>query len=421
MFIVSIAFVIALMSAGFILDSVLYEHTDDAHVDGRITPLSAPINGQIHQVNVIEGQLVHAGDVLTVMDQKDHSIAVCQALANLAYAENTAASLYFNAAITVTSVYGGLNSAQAGVKTAEAEVVSAEQKLLADEAVLQQIRTDAAKTDSDIVGHEQLVSEEDISRKQHDSAPATPKANQTQLISAATVVAADQQVLLQAQGKLLQATTNLNNAQTGPQQVSLAKAKAQAADSQVLQRKAQLEQAQLNLNYTIIRSPVTGIVGKRRVEVGQHVSVGQELIDVVSLDDLWITANFKETQLGHLRPGQPVEIKVDAYGRTWKGHITNLCGGASSVFSALPAKDATGNHANVVQRVPVRIDFDRPPRQDFNAEGLLKPGLSVKPEVRVRWLVRAQSRPNRLLGTGSTPQAFISQYGPCWCLALDSN
>jgi membrane fusion protein (multidrug efflux system) len=224
------------------------------------------------------------------------------------------------------------------------------------------------------------------------------------------VVAADEQTLGQAQRKLRQARTDLRNAHTAPQQVSLANAKAQAADAQVLQRQAQLAQAQLNLSYTIIRSPLTGIVGKRQLEIGQNVSVGQELIDVVSLDDVWITANFKETQLVHLRPGEPVEIRVDAYSRTWKGHLTNVGGAAGSVFSVRPPRDTTGKPAKVVQWVAVRIDFDRPPSQHFNDEGLLKPGLSVEPEVRVRWLPRTHS-PDRLpTGGGPNVGTLASSY-----------
>jgi membrane fusion protein (multidrug efflux system) len=182
----------------------------------------------------------------------------------------------------------------------------------------------------------------------------------------------------------LQAKADLRSAQTAPQQVSVVRAKADAANAQVDQRKAQLEQAELNLKYTVIRSPVNGIVGRKTAEVGQNVSIGQELVDVVPLDDVWVTANFKETQLEHMSPGQSVEIKVDAYGRTWKAHLTNLGGGTGSVFSLLPPENATGNYVKVVQRVPVRIDFDRSQTQDFNAEGLLKPGLSVEPDVRVR-------------------------------------
>ena len=160
-------------------------------------------------------------------------------------------------------------------------------------------------------------------------------------------------------------------------------ANVQIADAEVARREIQLAQADLNLSYTVICSPVKGIVGKRRVEVGQNVNIGQELVDVLPLDDVWVTANFKETQLARLRPGQPVEVNVDAYGREWKGRIANLGGGTGSIFSLLP-ENPTGNYVKVVQRVPVRIDFDRTLGRDFNVEGLLKPGLSVEPKVKVR-------------------------------------
>jgi membrane fusion protein, multidrug efflux system len=158
----------------------------------------------------------------------------------------------------------------------------------------------------------------------------------------------------------------------------------QTATSEVARRELQLAQAELNFSHTVICSPVTGIVGKSRVEVGQNVSIGQDLVDVLPLDDIWVTANFKETQLAHMRPGQPVEVHVDAYGRKWKGHVTNMGGGTSSVFDLLPLESATGHYVKAVQRVPVRIDFDRPPGKDFNAGEFLKPGLSVEPKVKVR-------------------------------------
>ena len=160
-------------------------------------------------------------------------------------------------------------------------------------------------------------------------------------------------------------------------------ANVQLADAEVARRELQLAQAELNFSYTIICSPVTGIVGKRKAEVGQNVNIGEELVYVLPLDDVWVTANFKETQLARLRPGQPVEVNVDAYGRKWKGRITNLGGGTSSVFSVFP-ENANGSYVKVLQRVPVRIDFDRPPGREFNLEGLLKPGLSVEPRVKVR-------------------------------------
>jgi membrane fusion protein (multidrug efflux system) len=257
---------------------------------------------------------------------------------------------------------------------------------------LEQTEANATRSDADLVRYEQLVAKEDISRQQYDQAVAAAKANRSGVVSAGASVQAAEQAVRQAQGKLLQARADLRSAETAPQQISMTRAKADAADAQARERKAQLDQAELNLSYAVVRSPVTGIIGKKTVEVGQNVGIGQELVEVVPLDDVWVTANFKETQLAHMRPGQPVEIKVDAYGRTWKAHVTNLGAGAGSVFSLLPPENATGNYVKVVQRVPVRIDFDRTSDRttdrnlgsDFNAEGLLKPGLSVEPEVRVR-------------------------------------
>ena len=359
MLVASLALVIATSAASFIRRSV-HERTDDAQIDGHVTPVSARINGQVELVKVIEGQLVHAGDVLAVMDQRECNIAVNQAMANVAYAQDTAASMYFNAAITVASAYGGLDLARVAIKNPEMEVVIAEHKLKTDEAMLKQAQANATTMEAVL-----------------DAAAMEP------------VLVADEQELVQAQEKLGQAMTNLRSAQTAPQQVSIAKTKAEAADSQVMESQSQLEQAQLRLSFTVIRSPVTGIVGKRRVEVGQNVTAGQELMDVVSLDDVWITANFKETQLARLRPGQPVEIKVNAYGRTWNGHVTNLGGATGSVFNVMRS-NAVGNRRDG-QRVPVRIDFDRAQSQDFNAAGLLKPGLSAKSEVRVRWVPRVRA------------------------------
>jgi len=335
-------------------------------------------------VRVIEGQLVHAGDVLVVIDPKDYKVAVDQAKANLADAEATAASSMWSVPVLSATAWSTLDSSQAAIHNAEAGVEAAEQNLESAKAVLLQAQVNAEKTDADLVRYAQLVAKEDISRQQYDQASAAAKANRAGVVSATAAVQSYEQALHQAEGKLLQANADLRSAQTAPQQVSAVRAKADAANAQVEQRKAQLDQAELNLSYTVIRSPVNGIVGKKSAEVGQNVSIGQELVDVVPLDDVWVTANFKETQLEHMRPGQPVEIKVDAYRRSWKAHVTNLGGGTGSVFSLLPPENATGNYVKVVQRVPVRIDFDRSQTQDFNAEGFLKPGLSVEPNVRVR-------------------------------------
>lgn len=368
----------------FIHNAFLYEDTDDAQVEGHVMPLSSRINGQVLQVNVVQGQLIHAGDELVVIDPKDYKVTLDQAAADLADAEATATSSHLNIPITSANAFSGLDSAHAAVKNAEAGVLAAQQNLQADRATLQQAQANASKTDADLDRYEQLVQKEDISRQQYDGALSAAHANRAAVKAAQAVVAGAEQTLEQAQGKLLQARADLRNAQTAPQQVSLSNSKAKAAESQVMERKAKLEQAQLNLGYTIIRSPVTGIIGKKSAEVGQNVGIGQELVDVVPLDDVWVTANFKETQLAHMKTGQAVEIKVDAYGRKWQGRVTNLGGGTGSVFSLLPPENATGNYVKVVQRVPVRIDFDHADSHSFNTDGLLKPGLSVEPEVRVR-------------------------------------
>jgi membrane fusion protein (multidrug efflux system) len=376
----------------FVSNSLAWESTDDAQVNGHIMPLSARINGYVLEVPVIEGQLVHAGDVLVTIDPKDYKIAVQQAQATFADSRASAASSRFNVPITSVTTKSNLDSAGTAVVNAEAGFQAAEQNFESAKAVLQQAEATAAKSDADLVRYEQLVAKEDISHQQYDQAVAVAKANRSGVVSAGANVLAAEQAVHQAKGKLSQSRADLRSAETAPQQVSMTRAKAESADAQARERKAQLDQAELNLSYTVVRSPVTGIIGKKTVEVGQNVGIGQELVEVVPLDDVWVTANFKETQLAHMRPGQPVEIKVDAYGRTWKAHVTNMGAGAGSVFSLLPPENATGNYVKVVQRVPVRIDFDRTsdrasdrnPGSDFNAEGLLKPGLSVEPEVRVR-------------------------------------
>jgi membrane fusion protein (multidrug efflux system) len=372
----------------FVRNSLAWESTDDAQVNGHIMPLSARINGYVLEVPVIEGQLVHAGDVLVAIDPKDYRIAVEQAQATFADSQASASSSRFNVPITSVTTQSNLDSADTAVLNAEAGLNAAKQNFESAQALLEQAEANAARSDADLVRYEQLVAKEDISHQQYDQAVAAAKANRSGVVSASASVQAAEQAVRQAQGKLMQARADLRSAQTAPQQVSMTRAKADAADAQARERKAQLDQAELNLSYAVVRSPVTGIIGKKTVEVGQNVGIGQELVEVVPLDDVWVTANFKETQLAHMRPGQPVEVKVDAYGRTWKAHVTNLGAGAGSVFSLLPPENATGNYVKVVQRVPVRIDFDRVsdrnPGSDFNTEGSLKPGLSVEPEVRVR-------------------------------------
>jgi membrane fusion protein (multidrug efflux system) len=385
------ALLLAVVTIGgglLVRNSLAWESTDDAQVNGHIMPLSARINGYVLEVPVIEGQIVHVGDLLVTIDPKDYKIAVEQAEATFADSQASATSSRLNVPITSVTAQSNLDSADTAVLNAGAGLNAAERNFESAQALLEQAEANATKSDADLVRYKELIAKEDISHLQYDQVVAAAKANRSGVVSSRASVQAAEQAVRQAQGKLLQARADLRSAQTAPQQVSMTRAKADAADAQARERRAQLDQAELNLSYTVVRSPVTGIIGKKTVEVGQNVGVGQELVEVVPLDDVWVTANFKETQLAHMRPGQPVEIKVDAYGRTWKARVTNLGAGTGSVFSLLPPENATGNYVKVVQRVPIRIDFDRTsdrnPGSDFNAEGLLKPGLSVEPEVKVR-------------------------------------
>jgi membrane fusion protein (multidrug efflux system) len=346
--------------------------------------LSARINGSVVGVHVIEGQLVHAGDVLVSIDPQDFEIAVRKAHAIVAVALDNAASSRFNVPITAVRTQSNLESAATAVLIEEAGLQAAEQNLESTEVVLQQAVANSRKSDAELVRFETLVAREEIPRQRYEGAVVASAINRAAVSAAVAGVQAAEEAVRQAQRKLLQANDDFRIAQTGPWQVSMVRAKADAADGQVLQRNAELAQAESNLSYTVIRSPVTGIVGKKSVEVGQNIGVGQVLITVVPLDDVWITANFKETQLAHIRPGEPVEVRVDSNGRIWKAHVTNLGGATGSMSSLLPPKNATGNFVKVVQRLPVRIDFDHSSGQNFDAQGLLKPGLSVEPIVRVR-------------------------------------
>src|SRR3984957_10443692 len=281
---------VVIAAAGlFLRNSLAWESTDDAQVNGHIMPLSARINGYVLEVRVIEGQLVHAGDVLVAIDPKDYKIAVEQAQARFADARASATSSRFNVPITSVTTKSNLDFAETAVLNAEAGFQAVQQNFASAKALLEQAEANAAKSDAGLVRYEQLVAKEDISHQQYDQAFAAAKANRSGVVSAGAGVLAAEQAVRQAKGKLLQAGADLRSAQTAPQQVSMTRAKAEAADAQARERKAQLDLAELNLSYTVVRSPVTGIIGKKAVEVGQNVGIGQELVEVVPLDDVWVT------------------------------------------------------------------------------------------------------------------------------------
>ncbi|MBV8675382.1 MAG: HlyD family secretion protein [Acidobacteriaceae bacterium] len=377
--------VVALIVVGALLfwwHSTYYEDTDDAQVNGHLIQISSRIAGQVIKVNVEENQAVKKGDVLVEVDPKDFQVSVQQAEANLQSAEANYEAAKVTVPVTTINTGSTLTSAGADVQGSNAQIAQAEKQLEAARARVVQAQANATKSDADLQRYKPLVEKDVISKQQFDAAVAAADANKAALAEAQANVIASEDAVRVARDNLARSQAALQYAKTAPRQVAIQKAKADQAAAQVAQAQAQLDQAKLNLSYTKIIAPEDGIVTRKSVEINQNVSVGQNMMTLVSLDDIWITANFKETQLEHMRPGQPVVISVDAYGgRKYDGRVTQIGGATGSVLSLFPPENATGNYVKVVQRVPVRIDLTNPQQ---NSDHLLRPGLSVEPKVTVK-------------------------------------
>ncbi|MGC2506043.1 MAG: HlyD family secretion protein [Candidatus Acidiferrales bacterium] len=356
-----------------------YESTDDAEVDGHLMPLSARISGYVSVVNVDDNQFVHKGDVLVEIDPRDYQTALDQAKANLASAQATARSLNINIPVTSVSTTSQVSSSQADIDNAQAGIVAARQQYDAAQADLLQAQANNVKSQNDLVRYKQLVDKQEISQQLYDQAVAAAASGNAQVAAAkANVSAADQQIT-QARARLAQAEAGYRSSQTGPQQVASTRARALSAEADVQEKQAALEQAELNMQYTKLRAPVDGVVSKS-VEVGMNVQPGQQLLTIVPLNDVWVTADFKETQLKYMRPGQRAEFKLDANGRTYKGHVDSIANSSGARLSLLPPENATGNYVKVVQRIPVKIVLN--PGQ--NSDDYLRLGMSVEPKVFVK-------------------------------------
>lgn len=376
--------VVVLIVAGVALwwHSTFSEDTDDAQVNGHLIQVSSRIAGQVLKVDVEENQQVNAGDTICELDPRDFQVAVENAQAALASAQANAAAASVNVPLTSINTGSSLRSAGADVSGSYDSVEQARSQLAAAHARVVQAQANLTKAQSDLDRYKPLVAKDVISKQQYDAAVAAADADQAAVADArATEQAASDGVNVALEHEA-QAQASLKYAETGPQQVAAQTAHAKQAEAQVAEAKAQLDQAKLNLSYTKIVAPEAGIITRKSVEVDQNVSVGQNLLTLVSLEGLWITADFKETQLRHMSAGQPVEIAVDATGKTYSGKVTQIGGATGSVLSLFPPENATGNYVKVVQRVPVRIDFTDLKDEDPNH--LLRPGLSVEPKVRVK-------------------------------------
>ena len=379
-----VAIVAVVLVGWFWWESRQWEDTDDAQIDGHMYPISARVNGDVIEVYFDDGQIVHKGDVLVVIDPTDYTVALERARADYQDSQAQAQAARFGVPVSSIGSFSQIRSASADMSSAQAGVAAAEKQVEASRSQVLEAKADALKLNTDVERYQQLLGKREISQQQFDAATAAATAaNATVQAREASLLAAEAQVKI-AQSRIEQANAEVRNAQATPNTVAATKAKAESADAQALRYKSALDQAQLNLSYTTITSPVDGIVGKRSVQVGSNVAIGQDLMAIVPLQDVWVTANFKETQLAHMCPGQPVKIIVDTYGgRKWDGHVSNIGGATGAKYSLLPPENATGNYVKVVQRIPVRVDFDGNDKPDFNKDGLLRPGMSVEPDVRV--------------------------------------
>lgn len=362
--------------------SLRYESTDDAQVDGHIDLVSARISGTVTYINpgVENNRFVKAGTLLVELDPRDYETEMEHARANLDTRTAEARSAQIAVPIVDANAFGQLHAAEAAKGEALASVETEQANLLVAQHKLQQDEAIQARAERDRVRYQALVEKHEISRSDYD-------ARETEAIAAAQGVAADratiaatEQKIAQARNLVAQREAQIEAARIAPQQVTDARAKSDSATGYLEQARADVHTAQLNLSYTRIYAPVSGVVGRKTVELGHRIQPGQSLLVIVPLDDIWITANFKETQLKNMRPGQAVTIRVDTFGRDYQGTIESLPGAAGPVFSLFPPENATGNYVKVVQRFPVRIRLNK----DQDPEHMLRPGMSVEPAVRVQ-------------------------------------
>ena len=379
--------VLALLVIGaglFYWHSTFTEDTDDAQVDGDLYQVSSRVTGQVIKVYVEDNQSVRAGDLLAEIDPKDYQVALEQAQATLAGAQAAAIQANVNVPITSVSTRTSVSTTGSDVQAAQAAIAQAQKQAQAAEARVAQAKANALKSQLDVDRYTPLVEKDVISKQQFDGAVAQAAANKAAVLEAEATVIAQESAVSQAMQKLAQARSQANESvKNGPDQVRAQQAKANSAFADVKQAQARVDQAQLNLSYTRITAPATGVVNKKNVQVGANLSIGQDLLTIIPLTNLWVTANFKETQLEKMQPGQKVTIKVDALGgRKFHGVVKQIGGATGSRLSLFPPENATGNYVKVVQRIPVRIDFTN--LQDENKDFALRPGFSVTPGVAVK-------------------------------------
>jgi len=382
--VIVVVLLLVLGAVFFYWRSTFTEDTDDAQVDGNLYQVSSRISGHVIKVYVDDNQTVQAGQLLAEIDPTDYQVAVDQAEANLASAKAQYAQATTNVPITRTNTGTNVTTSASDVRGAADMVAEAEKQVEAANARVDQAKANQQKAQDDLDRYTPLVQKDVISKQQYDTAVQALAAAKAAVAEAEADVVAEQNAVSSARQKQAQAEAQAaQSVENRPGQIEVEQSRAAAAAAAVKQAEAVVEQAKLNLSYTHITAPTAGIVNKKNVEVGANLSAGQDLMTIIPLTDLWVTANFKETQLARMHACQEVTLKVDAYGgRKFSGRVTQVGGATGSMLSLFPPENATGNYVKVVQRIPVRIDFTNLAQED--GDYVLRPGLSVTPEVAVK-------------------------------------
>jgi membrane fusion protein (multidrug efflux system) len=379
-----LAAVIVLLIVGVVawVHYASYEDTDDAQVDGHLHPVSARINGTIIRVNpeVEDSHFVQAGTVLAEIDPADYQAERDRAQADYERLKASSVAAEKDISVIASGSNGRLELATAAITEAEDSVASEKASLQAAQARVAQAQANYTRAEADRLRYEHLLAKREISQSEYDRVATEASTDREATTAAQADLAAAQKRIAQAQSRLVERKADRLGAGSAPQQIESSRARAAAAVSEAARARAQLTTAQLNLGYTQIIAPVSGIIGRKTVEAGQRVQPGQQLLTIIPVDDLWITANFKETQLKNMKPGQAVTVHADASGRDYHGHIDSLGGATGSRFSLLPPENASGNYVKVVQRVPIRVVLEAGENEDHR----LRPGMSVESKVRLR-------------------------------------
>lgn len=381
--VIGVILLLVLGAVFFYWRSTFTEDTDDAQVDGNLYQVSSRVTGHVIKVYVDDNQTVQANQLLVEIDPTDYQVALDQAEADLANAQAQYTQASTNVPITSTTVGTNVSTSASDVKGSADMVAQAEKQVEAAQARVIEANANAKKAQDDVDRYTPLVQKDVISKQQYDTAVQAAAGARASVVEAEANVLAAQNAVSNARARLAQSQAqSQQSVKNGPGQIRVEQSRAAAAAAAVKQAEARVEQAKLNLSYTHITAPTAGIVNKKNVEIGANLSVGQDLMTIIPLTDLWVTANFKETQLARMHACQAVTLKVDAYGgRKFSGRVTQIGGATGSMLSLFPPENATGNYVKVVQRIPVRVDLTDPQQ---NKDHLLRPGMSVEPKVRVK-------------------------------------